>query len=192
MIKTPLPRYEAIKIVRGRSKEIPASEIKNKTALIFEKLIDSDDFFYADKIFMYLSSIPEIVNTKHLIDYALGCGKSVFLPRPEPSGEMRRFQFSSFDELEKDNEGFYEPRFGIEEDLSDIDLIIVPCMAVSVFGQSVGFRTFNYNMILHNNFSVKYALAFEFQIFHRIEYERTDYLIDRIVTERRIINTREN
>lgn len=192
MTKTPIPRNEALKIVRGRSKEFSAFEIKKKTSSVIERLIDADDFIYADKIFMYLSTIPEIVNTHKLIEYALGCGKSVFLPKPDPSGNLSRFQFSTFEELVKDKDGFYAPRLGIEEDLSDIDLIIVPCVAVSLFGQLLGCGKVNYNMILRNNFSVKYALAFEFQIFHRIEYERRDLLIDRIITEKRIINTREN
>lgn len=192
MIKTPIPKFEALKIVKGRRKEISAFELKNKTSSIIERLANADDFIYADKIFMYLSTIPEIVDTRTLIEYALGCGKSVFLPKQESSGKLRRFQLSSFDELVIDSDGFYAPRLGIEEDLSDIDLIIVPCAAVSLFGQLVGYGKVNYNMILRNNFSVKYVLAFEFQIFHRIEYERRDLLIDRIISERRIINTREN
>ena len=192
MTKTPIPKTEALKIVRGRSREYSAVELKNKSISIIERLTGSDDFIYADKIFVYCSNLPELVNTKYLIEFARGCGKAVFLPKPGPSKIMRRFQFTSFDELIKDTDGFYAPRIGIEEDLSDIDLIIVPCAAISLFGQSVVRGIADYNMILRNNFSVKYALAFEFQIFSRIEYERQDFLIDKIITERRIINTREN
>jgi 5,10-methenyltetrahydrofolate synthetase len=192
MTKAPVPRTETIKIVRGRSREVSITELKNKSASIINRLTESDDFLYADKIFMYLSYLPEIVNTRLLIDFAEGCGKSVFLPRPHLSEGLRRFQFTSYDDLVKDTDGFYMPRIGIEEDLSDIDLIIVPCMAVSLFGQLVGYGKTNYSTILRNNFALKYTLAYEFQVFHRIEYSRKDILIDKIITERRIINTREN
>ncbi len=192
MTKAPIPKAEALKIVRGRSREISEIELKNKSLSIIERLTESDDFFCADKIFMYFSSFPEIVNTKYLIDFAGGCGKSVFLPNTGPSEKSRGFQFTTFNELVNDTDGFYVPKIGIEEDLSDIDLIIVPCVAVSLFGQFVGFGKTNYNIILRNNFAAKYVLAFEFRIFQRIEYERKDLLIDKIITERRIINTREN
>lgn len=192
MTKAPIPRAEVVKLIRGRYKEISGTELKNKSVSIINKLIETDDYLQADKIFLYLSFLPELVNTRHLIDFAGGCGKSVFLLRPDASEKMRRFQFTSYDDLIKDIYGFYIPKFGIEEDLSDIDLIIVPCAAVSLFGQLVGYGNLNYYVNLRNSFAVKYALAFEFQLFHRIEFGRKDILIDKIITERRIINTREN
>ena len=87
MIKAPIPKAEAVKIIRRRYKEISGTELKNKSVSIINKLIETGDFLQADKIF---------------------------------------------------------------------------------------------------------ALAFEFQLFHRIEFGRKDILIDKIITERRIINTREN
>jgi 5-formyltetrahydrofolate cyclo-ligase len=48
----------------------------------------------------------------------------------------------------------------------------------------------NYNLLLRNSFALKIVLAFEFQILNRIEYGRQDIRIDRIITERRIIDTR--
>jgi 5-formyltetrahydrofolate cyclo-ligase len=103
----------------------------------------------------------------------------------------KRFQFTGYNELIRNDLDFLEPRMGIEEDLIDIDLIIVPCVAVSLLGEGIGFERMNYNLLLRNSFAPKVVLAFEFQVFNRIEYERPDIRIDRIITERRIINTRE-
>lgn len=190
--KAPIPKAEARKIVQERSGELTETELKNKSALIIERLADSDSFNYADKIFTYLSVSHKIVNTKSLIDIAQGRGKSVFLPKKGRSGSIPgRSQFIGFNKLIQNDLGFLEPGIGIEEDLSDIDLIILPCQAVSLLGERIGFEKMNYNSLLRNSFTLKVVLAFEFQIFNRIEYEPQDIRIDRIITERRIINTRE-
>ena len=190
--KAPIPKAEAGRIVRESAAEITETELKKKSALIIERLINSDDFNFAQKIFAYFSSSVLVVNTKSLINLAQGQGKSVFLPKQNHQGKLpRRFQFTSYDDLVSNNLDLFEPKIGIEEDLSDIDLIIVPCIAVSFFGERTGFERMNYNSLLRNSFAPKIVPAFEFQVFNRIEYEREDIRIDRIVTERRIINTRE-
>ncbi len=190
--KAPIPKAEARKIVRERSAEFTEIDLKNRSASIIERLIDSDDFNYADRIFTYYSVSHNIVNTKLLISTALGHGKSVFLPKKRNTGSVPgRFQFTDYNELVLNDLDFFEPKIGIEEDLGDIDLIIVPCEAVSLLGERIGFEKMNYNLLLRNSFAPKIVLAFEFQIFNRIEYERRDIRIDRIITERRIINTRE-
>jgi 5-formyltetrahydrofolate cyclo-ligase len=191
--KQPIPKAEAKRIVIERSRDITEAELNNKSAVIIDKFTGLDDFIFAQKILLYFSSLKELVNTKSLINRAIGQGKSVFLSKLNLSGnKFRRFQFTSFEDLVKREAGFFEPKFGIEEDLSDIDLIIVPSLAVSLTGQRIGFDFDGYNSVLKKSFVPKVALAFEFQLLHKIEFERKDIFVDRIVTERQIINTREN
>ena len=190
--KPPIPKSEAKKIVAERSKEMTPAELKKKSDLIIEKFIELDDYIIAKKILLYFSTLSQLVQTKYLIDLAVGQGKCVFLPKfNRQNNRFRRFQFSAYNELLKNEEGFFEPKLSIEEDLSDIDLIIVPCVAVSLTGQRVGFDYSGYISMLKNSFAVKAALAYEFQLFHRIEYEKKDIFVDKIITERRVIKTRE-
>jgi len=189
--KPPIPKLEARRIVQDRAAELSPTNLQNKSALIIERLINTDDFNYASKIYAYYSASGLIVNTRELINTAQNHGKSVFLPRRKENGIPERFQFTTYDELIKNDLEFLEPRFGIEEDLSDIDLIIVPSIAVSLHGQRIGFDTMNYNALLRNSFAPRIVLAYEFQVFNKIEYERRDIRVDRIITERRIINTRQ-
>lgn len=190
--KAPVPKAEARKIVRERAAEFTETDLKNKSASITERFINSDDFNYADKIYTYYTLSKNIVSTKSLINTAQGQGKSVFLPKKRNTGVFPgRFQFTDYHDLVKNDLDFLEPKIGIAEDLSDIDLIIIPCEAVSILGERIGFEKMNYNLLLRNSFAPKIVLAFEFQIFYKIEYERRDIRIDRIITERRIINTRE-
>lgn len=187
--KAPIPKAVAGKIVRERAAELTGIELKNKSTAIIDRLTNSDDFNYADKIFAYFSVSDKIVNTESLINIAQEQGKSVFLPK-RTGAIPERFQFTGYNELIRNDLDFLEPRIGIEEDLSDIDIIIVPSVAVSLLGERIGFERMNYNSLLRNSFASKVVLAFEFQVFNRIEYERQDIRIDRIITERRIINTR--
>jgi 5-formyltetrahydrofolate cyclo-ligase len=185
------PKSEARKIVLQRMREISPREVETKSNRIKEFLPNTDDFIHAEKIFAYVSNNPAEVNTRKIITLADGWGKSVFLPKlHKPSKSFRRFQFTSFDELIPNEEGFLEPKIGIEEDNSDIDLMLVPRVAVSMLGQRVGYGGGYYDKMLKNSYAPKYVLAFEFQLFKEIELNKHDIRVDRIITERRIIDTR--
>ena len=189
--KAPITKLEARKMVNERASEFSSIILQNKSDLIIERLTDSDQFNYASKIHAYYSTSGIIVNTRELINTAQDQGKSVFLPKYNHIGIPGRFQFTAYNELIENDLEFLEPRFGIEEDLSDIDLIIVPAIAVSLLGERIGFDRMNYNALLRNSFAPKVVLAYEFQVFNKIEYERRDIRIDKIITERRIINIRK-
>lgn len=188
---TRTPKAEARKIVLNRMREISPREVEDKSERIKDFLSNTDDFIHAEKIFAYISANPSEVDTKKIITLADGRGKSIFLPKlHKPSKSFRRFQFTSFSSLIQSEEGFLEPKIGIEEDNSDIDLIIVPCVAVSMLGQRVGYGGGYYDKMLKKSHAPKYVLAFEFQLFKDIELARQDIRVDKIITERRIIDTR--
>lgn len=185
------PKAEARKIVLNRMREISPREALSKSEKIKDFLSNTDDFIYAEKIFTYVSNNPAEVDTRKIITLADGRGKSIFLPKLHKSTKsFRRFQFTSFNELIPNEEGFLEPRIGIEENNSDIDLILIPCIAVSMLGQRVGFGGGYYDILLRKSHAPKYVLAFEFQLFKEIELDRHDIRVDKIITERRIIDTR--
>jgi len=96
-----------------------------------------------------------------------------------------------WDHVVKNSEGYYEPIYGMDEDMSDIDLIIVPALAVSISGQRIGYGGGYYDKLLKQTFAPKVVLAFEFQIFDYIESTNFDTRIDKIITERRIINIKD-
>jgi 5-formyltetrahydrofolate cyclo-ligase len=191
-LKTLIPKSEARKLVVQRRSEISYSEIKSKTKSIIDKLGLIDDFVLSDRIFCYVNSRPGEVDTRTLIDYMAGQGKSVFLPKlNKESKSFRRFHFMGWDSLMKNSEGYWEPKLGLDEDLSDIDIVIVPALAVSINGQRIGYGGGYYDKLLRDTQAPKYVLAFEFQLFEYIESTPHDIRVDKIITERRIINTRD-
>lgn len=191
MRKPPVPKSEARRIVLSRANEFTSIESSVKSKKILEKLSQTDDFVYSKKIFTYISHHPWEPDTRSIINLADGRGKSIFIPKlHRASRSFRRFQFTGWNELIKNEKGYLEPKIGIADDMSDIDLIIVPAVAVSLIGQRAGRGGGFYDKLLRNTFAPKFVLAFEFQLFSEIETEHHDVRIDKIITERRIINTR--
>ncbi len=191
-LKTLIPKSEARRIVVQRRSEITPAEIKSKTEKMIELLSGTDDFAHAMNICCYVNSRPGEVNTRSLIDFIDGRGKSVILPKlHKPTKTFRRFHFAGWDSLMKNSEGYWEPKIGIDEDMSDIDLFIIPALAVSKHGQRVGYGGGYYDKLLRDTLAAKIVLAFEFQVFDYIESNTHDVRMDKIITERRIINTRE-
>jgi len=190
-LKTLIPKSEARRMVLQRRQEITVDEISKKTSRIIEKLSFTDDFVYAKKVFCYISSRPGEVDMKRVINFIEGRGKSVIIPKlHKPTKTFHRAQFMGWDNIIKNQEGYFEPKFGIDEDMSDIDLLIVPSIAVSVLGQRVGSGGGYYDKLLKFSFAPKYVLAFEFQIFDHIETDVHDIRMDKVITELRIIDTR--
>lgn len=190
-LKTLIPKTEVRKIVVQRRGEINPADLKNKTKLIFDRFTATDDFVNARRIHTYISTRPGEIDTRKLVDYMEECGKHIVVPKlNKKSSTFHRADFISWDHMVKNSDGYMEPRVGIDEDLSDIDLIIVPTVAVSVLGQRVGYGGGFYDKLLKQTFATKVVLAFEFQVFDYIESNVHDIRIDKIITELRIINTR--
>jgi 5-formyltetrahydrofolate cyclo-ligase len=192
-LKTLIGKSEARKTVLQRKKGISSEEISSKTQKIIKRLAATDDFVYANKIHIYISNKAGEVDTRKVIDFALGWGKQIILPKFfKELRTFRRFQFTTWDDLEKNQDGYLEPKLSVDEDLSDIDLFIVPAVAISSFGQRVGQGGGHYDRLLRKAYAPKYVLAFEFQVFDNIETDIHDVRVDKIITERRTVNTREN
>jgi 5-formyltetrahydrofolate cyclo-ligase len=191
-VKTLIPKSEARKLVVERRGEHSPVEISRKTQNIIQRLSTLDDFIYAKNIHCYIASRPGEVDTRRLINYMEGWGKTIVIPKLNKiTKSFSRFNFMGWEYLVKNNEGYLEPHVGLDEDMSDIDLVIVPALAISVHGQRVGYGGGYYDKLLKKTFATKIALAFEFQIFDYIETDFHDARVDKVVTERRVINTRE-
>ena len=190
-LKTLTTKTEVRKAVVKRRKEISPSEIRNKTNLIVDRLASTDDFAFSNKVHTYVSTKAGEVDTRFLIDYMIRTGKSVILPKlVKQTKKFLRGDFNGWDNLIKNPDGYYEPVSAVDADLSDIDLIIVPAMAVSIVGQRVDHGGGFYDRLLKQTNAKKIVLAFEFQVFDNIEKDSHDIRIDKIITERRVINTR--
>ncbi|MFH0733395.1 MAG: 5-formyltetrahydrofolate cyclo-ligase [bacterium] len=191
-LRTLIPKSEARKLVVQRRMEHPETELKTKTKRIIERLSQTDDFIFAKTIHCYIASRPGEVDTRALIDFMVNYGKVVIIPKLNKlKKEFRRCQFLDWEHITRNSEGYLEPQYGMDEDMSDIDLVLVPSLAVSLSGHRVGYGGGYYDKLLKQTFAPKIVLAFEFQIFDYIESNVHDTRIDKIITERRIINIQD-
>jgi len=119
-------------------------------------------------------------------------GKNIVIPKLNK--QAKKFQhanFNGWDNLIKNNDGYIEPPTALDEDLSDIDLMIVPAVAVSPLGHRIGYGGGYYDRLLRSVSAVKVVPAFEYQLVENIFTDIHDIRVDRIVTELRIISTKE-
>lgn len=192
-IENIIPKSEARKLAIQRRTEYSESEIRKKTELLLKNLTQTEDFIQAKTVYCYIAGRPEEINSRGLIDLMIGWGKSVVLPKLNKNTKtFRRFNFTDWQDIIKNDEGFYEPKQGVNDDLSDIDLFLAPSVAVSKTGFRIGYGGGYYDKLLKLVHCPKFCPVFEFQIFNSIETTELDIRIDKIITERRIINTRNN
>ncbi|MFH2003303.1 MAG: 5-formyltetrahydrofolate cyclo-ligase [Bacteroidota bacterium] len=190
-LKTLIPKSEARRLVVQRRSDMSEFDIRTKTKSIIERLASTDEFNFAKRIHCYVSSRKGEVDTRQLINFMTGWGKSVVLPKlHKPSKSFHRFNFMGWDHLVKNSEGYWEPNIALNENMDDIDLVIVPSVAISVHGMRVGYGGGYYDKLLKDTFAPKIVLAFELQIFDYIETDPRNVRVDKIITERRIIDTR--
>lgn len=188
-LKTLVSKSEIRNNVIKKRNEFNDEDLIQKTKLIVNRFISTDSYLSAKTIHTYISTRKGEVDTKKLIDEMYSDGKSIVLPKlKKTSNKFQRGYFTGWEKLIKNRDGYYEPELGFDEDLTDIDIMIVPTVAVSLSGQRVGYGGGFYDKILKNFFALKVALAFEFQVFDNIEADEHDVKVDLIVTERRIIN----
>lgn len=188
-LKTLVSKSEIRNNVIKKRNEFNDEELIQKTKLIVNRFTSTDSYLSAKTIHTYISTRKGEVDTKKLIDKMYSDGKSIVLPKlNKVSNKFQRAYFTGWDKLIKNRDGYYEPELGFDEDLTDIDIMIVPTVAVSLSGQRVGYGGDFYDKILKNFFALKVALAFEFQVFDNIEADEHDVKVGLIVTERRIIN----
>lgn len=147
----------------------------------------------------YLAKKDE-VRTEGMIRKAFKVGKKVIVPSLRPSDESaeggRRITPSLLldyeTELEEGIFGILEPKiefirpFPIEE----IDIVLVPGVAFGEAGGRIGFGGGFYDEFLGKLplETKRWALAFEFQIVGRLPLTNKDVPVERIITEKRVID----
>ncbi len=189
-VKTVIPKALARKLVLERRREISEAEIRRKTQKIIQRLQEVDEFIHAKTVHCYIASREGEIDTRMLINLMQTLGKTIVVPKLNPvSKTFMRGCFTGWDELMLNEEGYLEPKIGFNDNLDDIDLIIVPAVAVSIHGHRIGYGGGYYDKLLKNLFAPKIVLALELQLFDAIESFPNDIRVDKIVTELRVINT---
>lgn len=145
--------------------------------------------YVAAKSLALYSPVRGEVAMDRVLAHALLAGKKVYLPAVTAAGLVfRRFEEDS--QLEKGAFGIGEPAStAAQVAVDEIELIVVPGVAFSVAGNRIGYGKGYYDRALHRLESKGrlVALCFECQLVAAIADEPHDVLMDKIITERRVI-----
>ena len=135
--------------------------------------------------FIYLSFSLEAPTDK-LIERLKSDGHMVYCPRIE-NGEMVAVEHS--EELALSNYGIREP-IG-EVYTGEIDIAIIPFLAVDRQGNRLGYGKGYYDRFLKKSKAKRVAYGYAFQVVNNVPTEARDEKMDKIVTDEEIIEVEQ-
>lgn len=153
---------------------------------IMVKLLAQAEIHTASTLFCFISSGTEVA-THELIRVWQEQGKTIAVPKIINSTQMIAVQIGAWDDLEPAELGILTPNAS-EPVQENIDVCITPGLGFSPAGQRLGFgrgyydKWFSINTVKH-----KIAICYSCQLLEDIPTEETDYPVDMIVMEDRIV-----
>jgi 5-formyltetrahydrofolate cyclo-ligase len=181
--------------MRARLAKQDATDVRAKSAAIWERLSLLKEFTGATRLLVYVSRGHE-VNSQGLIRQLLAMGRQVCVPRFEAGTHgLAASELHDFDgELTTGRFGILEPKPGAIRPaaLDRIDAALVPGLAFDETGNRLGRGSGHFDRLLQQASGVKIALAFDFQVLDGVPAETHDVRMDFIVTETRVVNPKGN
>lgn len=177
--------------------EMTGDEVLEKSTAIIKKLLALEDYKQSAVVMAYLDFRNE-VKTGKLVKDAVAGGKKVLVPVTDKAN--KRLIPSLIENYPGDiapgTWGIPEPKPGRlkEVDPLEIDLVIVPGVAYDIYGNRIGYGGGYYDRFLPRTKPgvVTMAPAYEFQVRDWIGSGKHDWPVDYIVTEKRIIDAKNN
>lgn len=180
-----LVRKELIELRKKLSK----SDVLAKSRIIKNKLFELPEFKKASTILFYVSYGNEVF-THSMIKESMKIGKTVIVPKSDT--ENRRLilsKLANWNDLEKGSYDILEPKKINEISIDDIDLVIVPGVGFDKEGNRIGHGKGYYDNLIGSSKNIlPIGLAFEFQIVEEIPTSSYDFPVNKIITEKRVIN----
>ena len=171
------------------------NEIEEKSRIITETVLNSEEYRAADAVFVFMSFGSE-VNTRELLERIWRDGKIAAVPKIEETAEgktMRFYRIEYLAQLVPGTMGILEPMTGCmtgcrpADDLENA-LILMPGVAFDREGNRLGYGAGFYDRYLakHTGHPL-IAITFSCQITDAVPTEETDKKIPMIITEEEII-----
>ncbi|MEM3399790.1 MAG: 5-formyltetrahydrofolate cyclo-ligase [Candidatus Micrarchaeia archaeon] len=178
--------------IRKRRQAHSLEERRRKSELIMQRLFSLPEFKHAKTILMYIS-YEEEVQTHEMIERAVALGKRVVVPITDTeTGELKLSLLKNMRELRKGAHGIYEPMHIHQVSPEEIELAVVPGVAFDIEGTRLGHGHGYFDKLLKKIKAPFIGLAFEFQVVFRIPREEHDVPVDKIITEKRILDVRSS
>lgn len=162
------------------------ADVRDMSAAILKSLQTLPEFIAARTIHSYVSWKNE-VDTKPLIELLLRQQKQVVVPRVVTDSVRLSHHFiKSQSDLRPGAFGILEPDPGIcpRAETSQIDLVVVPALAVDFGGHRLGYGGGYYDSFLSGLNATKVALVYQFQIVDEVPTQKEDQRVEFIVSDK--------
>ncbi len=177
-----------------KRKKLSKHEIINKSVLIEKNLFMSNEYKLSKNILFYVSYNNEVY-THDMIKKSLLKDKNIIVPISDlVNKKLILSKLNRWEDLVRGSYNILEPiRSKIKEvSLNNINLIIVPAVGFDLIGNRLGHGLGYYDNLLKNSYNAYHiGLAFELQIIDQIPTEKHDIPVDKIITEKRIIDCKK-
>lgn len=170
-------------ILRQRAKETrKLISIISLSELIKQNLFDTEEYKKSKNIFCYYSFSDEVITT----DFFEDMSKNWYLPKV--SGEEMVACPYDKNNMKKNKYGIYEPDTKPINDLSIIDLMIIPALCADKNGYRLGYGKGYYDRFIKklNHNPVKIVLVFSQLFTDNVFPDNYDERADIIITDKEI------
>ena len=176
------------KEVKIRRTELSFQEKQEKDDKIFENIITHPSIIDQEMVYAYFSLNEQgEVDTHNFIEYALEKGIGIALPKIV-NGRIEFYKVTSLNDLETGKLGIKEPSVNCKRVYNDTAVILLPGLAFDYSGNRLGYGKGYYDEYLVNTKHRKIALAYNFQIYDKLEVLKHDIAVDEIITESKTIH----
>ena len=181
-----LNKTELRNIMRERRRNLSKAEKGKLDNIIFNNVVNDNNFIKSNKIFVYVSYASE-VDTHKIIQYALNQGKTVCVPKILSLNQgMVAVKIKNFFDLKPNKMGILEPETYIDVvNADEIELVILPGLAFDYAGGRLGYGGGFYDRFLlkiQDNVK-KLALAYKLQVLVSVPMDENDIKVDVIITD---------
>jgi 5-formyltetrahydrofolate cyclo-ligase len=191
----PLQEKEKIRFnIKKIRNTLTEREIKNRSNKIKNTIYNMTEFKIASTILFYVSYGSEVY-THDMIKECILSEKKVVVPKTILENEkLTLSELLDWNHLELGAYNILEPKdeYLKEIQINSIDLFLIPGVVFDLSGNRIGHGKGYYDKLLKKEHSVSYfGLAFEDQIVDKIPIESHDVMMDKIVTDKRVIDCKK-
>jgi len=174
------------KAMKAERLALAKEEWQSRSARIVQNILAFEKFQQAKVVHGFIpDEHRHEVNLIPLLEWIISNQKKLLVPVVE-EGELISVELTSFNHLEKNSFGVREPVAHVPSSLeSEIDLVLVPLLAVDSKGNRLGYGKGYYDRFFKrlNSQAFKLGVAFEFQMLSHVPATESDVRLDAVVTE---------
>jgi 5-formyltetrahydrofolate cyclo-ligase len=172
--------------------QLSPQEVAERSFNIQVRCLELEEFKGANRLALYASVNNEVVND-YVFHESLKKNKEVYFPRVDLlKKELVFCGVVSDDDFSPGLYNVLEPVNGENISVSLLDIIFVPGLVFDYHGNRLGYGKGYYDMVLSSVKGEKpiIGLAFDMQIIDEIPVSSHDVKMDKVVTEKRIIESK--